>query len=250
MIVTQPPCGTQLNRSHPLSQGLVGCWLMNEGGGQKAFDSVGGRNIGTLTNGAAYQVKQLGSCVSCDGTNDYISQTTISSVLNLTSSCSFSYWLNINAQPATNVWFRTIDHYGGTIASSSPYGYFMGYVDVSGTKNLALYYGNASSSGSLLVAYTLTIGSWYNIVMIHNDSTDTDSFYVNGVLVGSGTGKTQNPASKPTSPLYFMSEDGTGKFVKGYLKDVKIYNRPLSGNEVQQLYTNPYQMFISKKSGL
>jgi hypothetical protein len=30
----KPPLGSQINQGHPLSQGLVGCWLMNEGGGE------------------------------------------------------------------------------------------------------------------------------------------------------------------------------------------------------------------------
>ena len=29
-----PPLGSQINWGHPLSKGLVGCWLMNEGRGK------------------------------------------------------------------------------------------------------------------------------------------------------------------------------------------------------------------------
>jgi len=36
----KPPYGSRIDRSHPLAQGLVGCWLMNEGGGICLFDSV------------------------------------------------------------------------------------------------------------------------------------------------------------------------------------------------------------------
>lgn len=38
--IHKPPYGVKLNRQHPLAQGLVGCWLMNEGGGGTAFDLV------------------------------------------------------------------------------------------------------------------------------------------------------------------------------------------------------------------
>ena len=36
----KPPFGSRLDPTHPLSQGLVGCWLMNEGGGNIVFDLV------------------------------------------------------------------------------------------------------------------------------------------------------------------------------------------------------------------
>lgn len=40
----KPPYGVKLNRQHPLAQGLVGCWLMNEGGGNTVFDLASGNN--------------------------------------------------------------------------------------------------------------------------------------------------------------------------------------------------------------
>jgi len=33
----KPPYGSRIDPTHPLSQGLVGCWLLNEGGGRTAF---------------------------------------------------------------------------------------------------------------------------------------------------------------------------------------------------------------------
>lgn len=237
----QPPLGTPLNASHPLAKGLVACWLLNEGGGQKIYNRSGFKNtLGTLANGAVFKQTARGSALSCDGTNDYASFTTLSSYLNITSSCSFSWWINISAQPGANVWYRMIDHYGGAIAAGSPYSYYMGYVDVSGVKKLSFNYG---TSGGFNINYTLTVGQWHHLTYVHNDGTDVDSCYVNGVLVGTATSQTQNPASKLTSPLFLMSEDGSGKYVNGFMQDVKIYNRALSGAEVQQLYTSPYCMF-------
>jgi hypothetical protein len=40
--------GTQLNKSHLLARGLVGCWIFNEGGGNKVFDASGNNNTGTF----------------------------------------------------------------------------------------------------------------------------------------------------------------------------------------------------------
>ena len=45
-MILKPPLGTQLNYSHPLSQGLVGYWLMNEGSGNQLNDlSLNGNDL-------------------------------------------------------------------------------------------------------------------------------------------------------------------------------------------------------------
>ena len=50
-ILTAPLPGATINWGHPLANGLVGNWLLNEGAGIKARNSVkGGASDGTLTN--------------------------------------------------------------------------------------------------------------------------------------------------------------------------------------------------------
>ena len=46
----KPPLGVGLDFTHPLAQGLVGCWLFNEGSGDKVNDLSGNGNVGTLQN--------------------------------------------------------------------------------------------------------------------------------------------------------------------------------------------------------
>lgn len=48
--VTKPNSGAQINLAHPLSNGLVGCWLFNEGAGSRALDTSTKRNHGTFVN--------------------------------------------------------------------------------------------------------------------------------------------------------------------------------------------------------
>jgi hypothetical protein len=53
MPILKPIRGLQLNKSHPLARGLVGCWLLNEGTGHKVFDLSGNSNTATtLANSA------------------------------------------------------------------------------------------------------------------------------------------------------------------------------------------------------
>lgn len=48
--MTKPFRGTILNRAHSLARGLIGCWLFNEGTGNKVFDSSGNSSEGDMQN--------------------------------------------------------------------------------------------------------------------------------------------------------------------------------------------------------
>jgi len=52
-IYVKPPVGVQLNRSHPLAKGLIGCWLFNEQTGNRILDLSGyGRDLTVYHSGA------------------------------------------------------------------------------------------------------------------------------------------------------------------------------------------------------
>ena len=53
-----------------MTASLIGCWLMNEGSGDRVFDLSGNGNIGTFGSGAArpfWQGGKSGSSVYFDG---------------------------------------------------------------------------------------------------------------------------------------------------------------------------------------
>ena len=69
----KPTRGICLNRSHPLSRGLVGLWLFNEGSGNKVFDLSGNGNTGTLQGTTpSWTSGKYGSAVLLPGTDEYI----------------------------------------------------------------------------------------------------------------------------------------------------------------------------------
>ena len=66
-LILKPRIGLRLNHSHPLANNLVGCWLMNEGSGNKAYDLSGNENDGTIINAL-----WGGGALNFDGTGDYV----------------------------------------------------------------------------------------------------------------------------------------------------------------------------------
>ncbi|MFB0523909.1 MAG: hypothetical protein ACETVZ_00085, partial [Phycisphaerae bacterium] len=67
MPILKPIRAIQLNKSHPFARGLIGYWIMNEGGGSKVFDLSGNDNTGTFVGNTAWAAGKFGSCLSFDG---------------------------------------------------------------------------------------------------------------------------------------------------------------------------------------
>lgn len=63
----KPSIFTELNRSHPLARGLVGCWLMNEGAGGKVADLSGNKNDAIDLGTVGWTAGRFGGARSYDG---------------------------------------------------------------------------------------------------------------------------------------------------------------------------------------
>ncbi|MBU0598822.1 LamG domain-containing protein, partial [Patescibacteria group bacterium] len=92
----KPLLGVQLNRSHPLAKGLVGCWVMNEGAGNKIYDLSGNGNDGSFPGGTAnplWKPGRTGPALKFDGVNDYVEKTSFTQI---TSAITISAWIYPN----------------------------------------------------------------------------------------------------------------------------------------------------------
>jgi len=225
----KPPLGSQIQAGHPLAQGRVGHWLMNEGVGPKVYDLSGNRNTGTIT-GALWVPGRTGPCLSFDGSGDYVSSN-----LNWTSFASANYTIS--------AWVK----YGGSTGTyQAPFG-------CGDNQNNGLYWGNTwtgtvkarigGSSGSYEMSCTLPSGFNVGWHLITQTRTGTiGEIYVDGKSLGTGT-----LSSSPVSENFLIgSLIPTAYFLYGLMDDVKVYNRALSAAEVQQLYYDPFGMFARR----
>ena len=94
----KPPLGAKVNFSHPLAKGLVGLWLMNEGGGNKVYDLSGNENHGTLTNmdpATDWVGGKDGPAIDFDGSDDYVDMGDVDTLEGL-NAMSVCLWVNTN----------------------------------------------------------------------------------------------------------------------------------------------------------
>jgi len=65
----KPPYGSRIDPTHPLAQGLVGCWLLNEGGGD-VFDATDGTKSTSVN--AGWTTTPYGFAFNPDSTGDIV----------------------------------------------------------------------------------------------------------------------------------------------------------------------------------
>jgi len=75
-MILKPPKGAMINRGSNFARGLVGCWLMNEGGGNIVNDLSGNGNNLAL-NSCLWGAGKFGSTVEGDRANSWIENTGI-----------------------------------------------------------------------------------------------------------------------------------------------------------------------------
>ncbi len=91
----------------------------------------------------------------------------------------------------------------------------------------------------LLETQSLTVGTWYYIVVTYTASTHIAEIFVNGSSLGSGS-VTDTSLFSTTGPLWVMSgyvsDAGYGQNTEGTIDELGIWSRVLSGTEISALY--------------
>lgn len=238
----QPPLGTQLLRSHPMSQGLIGCWLLNGAGGNTAFDSVGLGN-GILTNGTTRAVKQKGQCCIFDKSNDEIRipLNTRYQISNMTFSALFYCTTDVTSTQTIFMIPRT------TGSNTCGFGVFVGYPTASKIGFLC----EGSPSQSLGANTALIINTWYRVTCTRNSVTQQVQLFLNGLSDSSLTSINNAVFSSPEigpNIGYFDDNSFTTGCFGGYIQDVFLWNRVLSASGIINHHTSPYQMFVGNKN--
>lgn len=240
-----------VNKSHPLAQGLNGCYVLEDGGGI-ALDKMGGLgSIGFLENGASYTNTDKGVAVSFDGSNDDIK---LGNDPDTRSSLAITGAITIVAliKPTDLVNYNGILGKTGIINTNIG-GTYDFYLEQSTGKPTCVRGCGCGSTQFTHFDYKVattgvTAGVWSQVaVTCTGGNNGVMTFYTNGIINGSASYSFSNASTDANQPAYIGSRlSGVTRF-KGFIKYVYIYNRALSIAEIQQLYADPYCMFLKNE---
>ncbi|MHC4583482.1 MAG: LamG-like jellyroll fold domain-containing protein [Planctomycetota bacterium] len=222
-----------------MTASLIGCWLMNEGTGDRIFDLSGNGNIGTFGSGAArpvWQPGKSGSSVYYDG-DDYISYPSPGALsLPITIIASIK-------RSSTGVWdpiFITHEvndnYYGTALIIQSGNTVWLQFGD--GTGNLSSDRNTKNGTSSLAA------NQWYTIAGVIRGQNDMD-IYLNGIDDGgsySGNATTMNTSSGVPA-FGRWTALATDRYLTGNIEYAYLFNRALSASEIALLYREPFCMF-------
>lgn len=237
------PClGSQLQMGHPLTKGLVACWLMNEGSGIYVNDFSSHSHPAIFSNAARVSVWSPTLYGIGLGCTDDIAVVDNSSQLKEETDYSIVARYLINEREAYHAIYSTITGYNGGVPNSSGIALHHSYnasparVAFTVAKSNSVYVRAGYSIGSIpLNTWNTVVGTWQKDIF-------TANIYVNGTLRNSDTNiNIDTYAGNVCNLLNFSPAYYGGLY--GYCAYIYVYNRALSAGEIAKLYLDPFCMF-------
>ena len=191
-------------------------------------DLSGNGNNGTLINGVGYSAVNNGAMV-LDGVDDYINVSNPASLNPGTNSFTIDSWLYqknngyngiVEARGANLHGFLFLLNY--TLA-----GYICFFLNTTTDIEQNVYVSSVATFTDVL--------TWMNVTVVIDRSTETITFYKNGVKQGNSISITSGGTVNPSSGhIYHVGGDLGGPESNINLSNIRHYNRALSAAEVQQ----------------
>lgn len=222
-----PDIAKRLDPTHPLAQGLVGWWPLDEGQGIVARDLSICRNKGTLTGmadpatatsgwGAGSSQREL----AFDGSNDYVS-VPHDTRHQFSTKLTFCAWV----RPTSGTAYPPLL----TKTNGATDGYSWEFNNGGVESSLALwrYAGGWGSNG-----YTSITNAVWSFVAVTLDATN-EKRYVNGALIATYASAITISAS--TVALQIGGNTSLGRYGGGSFAHLRLYNRGLAAAEIAQI---------------
>jgi hypothetical protein len=210
---------TTSNALLSISDNLLGHWPFDEKSGLIAHDVSGQGHHATMQgrDDVVWADGQVEGAVLLDGDNEYFFA---GDQLNLNDiDFSVSYW----EKRASN----GSDHYVvGHGYNTTSKGLHLGFRS-SDVATFAFYGNDYNSDG------TYTTAEWRHWVFTYNRSSGNRTMYLNGEFLKSNvTGTPYNPTNPP---LYLGANYNATSVFDGYIDDIRIYNKVLELDQIQEL---------------
>ena len=211
----------------PAMANLVAYYRFDEGGGSTLNDYSGKGNHGVIVNNPMWVNGKFGKALSFNGANQYVNLGGGTS-LKMNLPATFSYWINLPSN---------IDGNWRIPVASTSWGGSPGYCLMINSRNQFIMTVNGSETTSPRTSWGITTGEWHMIT--HTVEATTSKLYIDGELKQTFTGNwTLSPGNSTTWLGY--SPSGSYSYFWGVMDEVAIYNKALSGTEVEQLFRTSF----------
>ncbi|MGI9428313.1 MAG: LamG domain-containing protein, partial [Bythopirellula sp.] len=208
--------------------GLVAHWKLDETSGSVAADSSGsdlhGTYIGGPTLGEASKAPALGTAVDFDEVDDRVNLPTVN--FDYTRGYAFSAWMKPSAAPAT--FAPLISLTNGVSTDYLWFGWQPGY-------GLELFLSDSSGTRWIVDSIEGQVGEWDHCV-VSVDPSGNATLYRNGTATATQALALPVQVSRSQNNIGFGNSASVDYF-PGLIDDVRFYQRPISLEEVQQLYS-------------
>jgi hypothetical protein len=242
-IDRKPLLGELLNYSDPLTKGLVGLWLMNEGLGNKVYDLSGNGNTGTIT-GAGWVNGKFGSALDFDGSGEYV--LCGDAGIGGTSSATLSFWLNKDFSGAAGTEFIAGIQDSGEAAR---YTFCIAHypLPAANTEFKVFVQGNGGQWGYYYPESLFADNTWIHIAVVWSTSQNILLYRNGSLLTASGISVDGSGTLRAGGNFSIARDEGDASRDGDQLLDLPLlYNRALAAGEIAQLYREPF-CFISQR---
>ena len=246
-MILKPPKGAMLNRGSNYARGLVGCWLMNEGGGTIVNDLSGNGQslLFDATTPPAWDSGKYGPCVT--GVDDKILGT--APAVNSTSPGDMSVvaWYKVNSIASSyGIVITTNLYISSSVLGGS--GWCLGHSYGQSPPRPTFWLGPDSDTANQIRvgndgSYTIPLSEWVMVAATFDSATKTAYLYINGVYQVSDT-EANATSYAHTQLSFFQGNDShSSQELNGSISHSLVYNRALSATEMLNLYRSPFCMF-------
>lgn len=210
--------------------GLVAHYALDETTGTTAADSSGHGYDGTVSGDTAWADGGL----TLGGTNGHVKLPDNMMAGLDAISVSTEVWVDTTQSTPYFIW---------GLGNTGSGGVGNGYLFTTGnsTYRSSIATGNWSTEQTATSGTALARGAWKTLTYTLQDGTAT--IYLDGVRVGEKTGVTIKPGDigdgRTTANYIGRSVYTSDKYLKGKVRDLQIYNRALTSDEVRNLAADP-----------
>jgi len=219
-----------VNRTHPLSRGLVGLWLFNEGSGNKVFDLSGNGNIGTFNN--IWTPSKFGSGLLF-ANGKYVNCGNNSTLKPGAGNFSAFAWVRFDSSGST---YQVVL---SKINNNTFPGFYIRLAE--STMKITFAIGDGVNSAS---AYSGTIiyGTWYQVgIVVDKGSTTGLKAIVNGNIIGTANPTAVGDIDNDLAFVFACRAASSPYYnVLGVIDNALYFNRALSSSEIALLYREPF----------